>query len=234
MKPGTDPARRFMIVYAQSGFWSMGDGTGAGSFWRTPRALVERGHEVHMVLPAAARQQGGLEERDGIRLHRYPSKIDFVLPYAFLPVRIAARAWIYGAYQRIGTRSAMAVAREIGPDMILAFGTFEAPVAYKVARVLGVPNVTRLFGNSLSLTLNDSIRFRLNFPEVRAFRTPCARLILTNDGADGEAVARRCGVPAERFVHLRNGLDFEMFKPGPADPADFQAVSSPYLSRTGS
>jgi glycosyltransferase involved in cell wall biosynthesis len=61
----------------------------------------------------------------------------------------------------------------------------------------------------------------MNFPEVIAFRTPCSRLILTNDGANGEAVAARCGVSPERFVHLRNGLDFSHFTPGPPDPAVF-------------
>lgn len=224
MESRSHPARRFLIVYAQSGFWSMGEGIGAGSFWRTPRALVERGHEVHFVLPAPLGQAGGHVERDGLHLHFYASPIDFVLPMAPLPVRLAKRFSVHSTYQRIGLRSAMAVAEEIRPDIVLAFGTFEAPVAYKVARAIGVPNVTRLFGNSLSLTLGDPIRFHLNFPEVRAFKTPCARLILTNDGADGEKVARRCGVPPDRFVHLRNGLDFEMFKPGAADPAVFERL----------
>ena len=58
----------------------------------------------------------------------------------------------------VGTRTALEVARKIRPDMILAYGTFEAPVARRVAQRLGVPNVTRLFGNILSLNLNDSIR----------------------------------------------------------------------------
>ncbi len=227
MKSRSGPARRFLIVYAQSSFWSMGDGIGAGSFWRTPRALADRGHEVHIVLPAPPGQPGSVEEREGVRLHLYPSKTDFVLPMAILPVRLAMRAWIYSAYQRIGTRSALEVAGEVRPEIVLAFGTFEAPVARKVARALGVPNVTRLFGNSLSLTLGDPLRFHLNFPEVLAFRTPCARLILTNDGADGEAVARRCGVPPERFVHLRNALDFETFTPGPADPEIFRKLDLP-------
>jgi glycosyltransferase involved in cell wall biosynthesis len=216
-----------LIIYARSIFWSMGEGIGAGAFWRTPRALAERGHEVHIVLPAPAGQPGGEEVRDGVHLHRYPSKHEFVFPMAVLPVRLAMRVWIYSAYQRIGARTAMEVARAVRPDLVLAFGTFEAPVARKVAQALKVPNVTRLFGNSLSLTLRDPVRYHLNFPEVRAFRTPCARLILTNDGADGEAVAQHNGVPPERFVHLRNGLDFGLFTPGPAAPEVFQRLGLP-------
>jgi phosphatidylinositol alpha-1,6-mannosyltransferase len=72
--------------------------------------------------------------------------------------------------------------------------------------------------------LDKPIRFGLNFPEVIAFRTPCSRLILTNDGASGDTVAKRCKVPTDRFVHLRNGLDFEAFSPGPPDPEVFRRI----------
>ena len=220
-------ARRFLVIFARPSFWSMGEGIGAVSFWRTPTALAERGHGVHVVLPAGPGEGEGVTDRNGVHLHRYRSPVGFVPPYAVLPVRLALRVGIYVAYQRIGTRTAMQLAREVRPDLILAFGTFEAPVARRVARWIGVPNVTRLFGNSLSLTLNDPLRFWLNFPEVLAFRTPCERLILTNDGADGEVVARRCGVPPERFVHLRNGLDFDRFRPGPPDPEVWKRLDLP-------
>lgn len=200
---------------------------GAGSFWRTPRALVERGHEVHIVLPAEDVRSPGVEDRDGVKLHRYRSRIRFLPPYAALPLRLLLRVAVYSAYQLIGYSSALRVARAVRPDLVLAFGTFEAPVARRVGRALGIPNVTRLFGNSLSLTLEDPVRFHLNFPEVRAFRTPASRLILTNDGADGEAVARRCGVPPERFVHLRNPLDFSLYTPGPPDQVIWEQLGVP-------
>lgn len=219
--------RRFLIIYSLPGFWSMGEGMGAGSFWRTPNALVARGHEVHMVHPAAPGLPGGLEIVNGIICHRYPSNTDFVPRYATLPVRLVKRVAIWLEYQRIATRTGFEVAREVRPDLVLAFGEFEAPVARRVAHAIGVPNVTRLFGNGLSLTIHDPIRFNLNFPQVIGFRTPCDRLILTNDGADGEAVARRCGVPMDRFVHLRNGLDFDNFSPGPADPAVWRELDVP-------
>lgn len=222
-----DGPKRFLILYAQSSFWSMGEGMGAGSFWRTPRALAERGHEAHIVLPAPDAGSVGSEVRDGVTIHRYRSPIRFMPPYAVLPLRLLYRIAVYSAYQAVGYSSGMRVARAIRPDLVMAFGTFEAPVARRIGRALGIPNVTRLFGNSLSLTLHDPVRFHLNFPEVRAFRTPAARLILTNDGADGEAVARRCGVPRERFVHLRNPLDFTRYAPGPPDPAIWEQLGVP-------
>jgi glycosyltransferase involved in cell wall biosynthesis len=222
------PIRRFLIIYSLPGFWSMGEGMGAGSFWRTPTGLAARGHEVHISLPAEPGAPRRDEMMHGVHLHRYPCDLDFVPRFhSNLPVRLVKRVAIWLAYQRLGLREGLAVARELRPDLVIAHGEFEAPVARKVARSLGVPNVTRLFGNGLSVTLKDPIRFNLNFPQVIGFRTPCARLILTNDGADGEAVARRCGVPMERFVHLRNGLDFENFHPGPPDPGIWQRIGAP-------
>jgi glycosyltransferase involved in cell wall biosynthesis len=203
----------------------MGEGIGAGSFWRTPTALAARGHEVHILLPAEPGESGREDRVAGVHLHRYPTPIRFVPGvYSFLPVRLAARLFVYVAYQVIGARTALDFARRHPPDLVLGYGPFEAPAARRVARAIGIPNVTRLFGNSLSLTLRSPIKFNLNFPEVRAFKTPCARLILTNDGADGDVVARRCGVPSERFVHLRNGLDFDLFSPGPPDPVIRESI----------
>ncbi len=225
--PAAEEPKRFLILYAQPSFWSMGEGMGASSFWRVPRALAERGHEVHIVLPAERGDRPGIETREGVLLHRFRSRIRFMPPYAILPLRLLLRLAIYMAYQAIGYASAMRVARETRPDLVMAFGTFEAPVARRIGRALRVPNVTRLFGNSLSLTLNDPIRFHLNFPEVRAFRTPASRFILNNDGADGEAVARRCGVPRERFFHLRNPVDFSLYAPGPPDAAVWQRLAVP-------
>ena len=224
---GSASPKRFLIIYAQPSFWSMGTGIGAGSFSRTPRALAEKGHEVHVVLPAEKGAVAGEESWEGVRLHRFASKVSFQPPYAILPIRLALRATSYLSYQIVGMRTALEVARKVLPDIVISFGAFEAPVARRVARSLGVPNVVRLFGNGLSLTLHDPIRFRLNFPEVAAFRTPCARLILTNDGVNGQAVAERCGVPPERFVHLRNGLDFAHFTPGEPDPGLLRRLGVP-------
>lgn len=223
----TAKSRCFLIVYAQSSLWSMGKGVGAGAFSRTPRALAERGHEVHLVLPAEPGKPAAEWTEDKVHFHTYEAGEGFVASVGSLPVRLASRFKTYYSYLRVGTETALEVAQKIKPDLVLAYGTFEAPVARRVAQHLGVPNVTRLFGNILSLNLDDPIRFHLNFPEVRAFKTPCARLILTNDGARGADVARRCGVPDERFVHLRNGLDFSHFTPGPTSPAIWRSLGQP-------
>jgi glycosyltransferase involved in cell wall biosynthesis len=218
---------RVLVIYAQSVFWSMGEGRGAAIFTRLPEAIAMRGHEVRVCLPSVqAGTAGGLlgladglpagEPYHGFLLHHFPTRRGFV-PRADLPLvpRLRDRIDCWVRFQHWGERSAGALAAAFPPDLILGMGYYEAPVARKLARRLGVANVTRLFGNTLSLSLRSPLRFCANFPEVIALRTPADLVILNDDGASGEAVARQLRVPRDRFVHLRNGVDFARFHPGP-------------------
>ncbi len=219
---------RILIVYAQPVFWSMGEGRGAAIFTRLPEALALRGHEVRVclpaiqALPAPARPTANLlpaEPYHGFLLHHFPTQRGFV-PRANQPLapRLRDRLDCWLRFQRWGIRAAGAVADEHPPDLVLGMGHYEAPVARRLARRLRVPNVTRLFGNTLSLSLRSPHRFCANFPEIIALRTPADLIILNDDGASGEAVARRLRVAPERFLHLRNGVDFTRFRPGPPSP----------------
>lgn len=207
-----------LAVYAQPRLWSMGDGAGSISFTGTLESLAGRGHEVHVSLPAGEGENEGAEGYRGFTLHRRTAGARFV-PRASLPSPLRLweryRSWI--AYQHWAVAAALEVARTHPPDLLLALGSFEAPVASRVARKLGVPNVTRLYG--CWLRLDDRKRFYANFPEILAFRAPADLLLVTNDGSRGDEAARRLKVSRDRFVFVRNGLDFDRFRPGPGSEA---------------
>jgi glycosyltransferase involved in cell wall biosynthesis len=171
---------------------------------RTPRSNVG----LAETLPLA-------DPYHGFLLHHFPTRRGFV-PRADLPLvpRLRHRLDCWLRFQRWGERNARALAAAFPPDLVLGMGYYEAPVARRLGQRLGVPNVTRLFGNTLSLSLRSPFRFLANFPEVIALCTPANLVILNDDGANGEAVARRLHVPRDRFVHLRNGVDFARFRPG--------------------
>lgn len=229
---------KVLAIYALPSFWSMGEGKGATAFSRTLEALARAGHQVDVSLPAGTVEPGttdrSSEERApdgrssvfpaesfaGCTLHRAPTRRSF-LPDANLPLlrRLWSRWENWRAYQSWGYQAAAARARAVRPDLVLALGVFEAPVARRLAVEFGVANATRLFGNNLSLNLGDPLRYYANFPEIVAFRTRTRLLLLTNDGANGAEVARRCRVDPTVFHHLRNGLEFDRFSPGPRDSA---------------
>ena len=206
---------KVLALYSLPSFWSMGEGKGATAFSRTLEALARRGHEVRVLAPAEAGKGASIETFAGCTLIRRPAEASF-LPNPDLPLiaRLRERWTHWRAYQKWGLHEAMLLAREEKPDLVLSLGVFETPVAHHVARKIGTNNATRLFGNNLALNLDDPLRFYANFPEVIAFRTPTSLFILTNDGANGDAVARRCGVKRGVFHHLRNGLEFSRFIAG--------------------
>lgn len=222
-----------LVVYAQPVFWSMGEGRGAAIFTLLPEALARRGHEVRVSLPVpsgrSTRTDAPIEEGTipdsppAFHLHRHPAPRGYVPdPAQPLPARLADRLDCWLRYQREGYAAARRLSRQHPPDLVIGMGIYEAPVGRRLARALGVPNITRIFGTSLSLHLEQPLRFYANFPEVIALCTPCARLIWNDDGADGRAVARRLRLPDDRIRYLRNGVDFELFHPGPA-PMELRA-----------
>jgi glycosyltransferase involved in cell wall biosynthesis len=189
----------------------MGDGCGAESFYRAVHAYVEHGHRVRVLMPV-------------IGPRAVPAKTDGVsidsVPFTFDPMRDPAAgargfaSWMirYARFQRVMTRAGIESARAFRPDIVVGMGAYAAPVARRVATAARVPNVTRLFGQSLGRHLDangrvlDSVRFRTNVPELRAFRTPCSALVVHDDGARGDVVARRLGVADERFYYWRDGV----------------------------
>lgn len=200
----------------------MGEGSGAAIFTLMPAALARRGHEVRVSLPAArdsgvpAASETSGQPYHGFTLHRHPARRGYVPnPAQPMPTRLADRLECWLRFQREGYAAARRVSRSHPPDLVIGMGIYEAPVARRLARALRVPNVTRIFGTALSLHLDRPLRFYANFPEVIALRTPCARLIWNDDGADGRAVAARLRLPPERIAYLRNGLDLDRFRPGP-------------------
>lgn len=192
----------------------MGEGRGAIVFSRTLSSLARRGHDVHVSLPAGEDNRAVEEPYLGFVLHREPAdrRLDprVRLP---LPLRLWERYRVWTGYQRWALAAALRVAEAHPPDLVIGYGSFEAPVARKVAEIRRVPNVSRLFG--CWTNPDDWLRYHANFPEVRAFRTPADLLIVTNDGSEGDRMARKERFPPERFVFLRNGVEFPRFHPGP-------------------
>jgi L-malate glycosyltransferase len=221
------PRLKILVLYAQPTFWSMGEGRGTEIFTRLPEAMAARGHRVMVSLPGAAGEAvaAEIEHYHGFELHRKAAARSFVQNAQLrLPARLRDRLSCWRSYQRWALAAARRSCAETNPDLVLGMGIFEAPAAHRLAVELGVPCAVRLFGNNLSMNLHTPLKLYANFPEVIAFRTPADVLVLTDDGADGEAVARRLKVRARKFVHMRNGVDFDLFHPGPPSPEIRRAV----------
>jgi glycosyltransferase involved in cell wall biosynthesis len=201
-----------LVVYPWDSFWSMGEQSGVASFFNAAHTYSDRGHTVDVVLPGR-RNDPETERYHDMTLTRVPFDAD-PLDLGSRGVNgLIRRLWRYAAFRRKMAAAARRVSRERRPDVVVGLGSHAAPVACTVARTCGVPNVTRLFGQALILHMHDDgrirdpIRFYANFPEVVAFRTPCAAFIIHDDGSRGDLVARRFGVPPDRLHFWRDGVD---------------------------
>lgn len=226
-EPGVDRPLRVLGLYWQSSFWSMGRGIGASSFFLAPEAFARRGHEIHISMPRG-KGQLPVEEDEGILLHRYRAGISFDSnPKRPLPMRLASRLFRYLAYLVLGTWNGVRVGRRVGPDVVIGYHYHGAVPARWTARLLGVPNVTRLFGTQLNRILDDPLRRRGAFMQLLAFRTPTSVLIMHDDGSQGDRVAQRLGVPPERLRFWRDGYDPCLYADGERFPETRRELGIP-------
>lgn len=201
-----------LAVYPWHEFWSMGEGRGAASFHLSVTSFPRLGHEMHVLMPGPP---GGPAEEDyhGVHLHRMRTRVDFY-PEAWLGTALHHFA-IFGSYLYWFLRAVPAglrVAARLEPDVVVGMGALGAPVARLIARVRGVPNVTRLFGSELHQLRGDPLRLALRYREVAAFRTKASYIIAHNDGSGTDKAARGLGVNMDRFFHLYNGIDKDMYR----------------------
>jgi len=188
----------------------MGEQSGVASFFNAAHAYADHGHTVDIVLPGNRRAR---ENYRDMTLTRVPVDAD-PLDYGRGGVAgLAQRWWRYLGFRRAMLAAAREVSERRRPDVVVGLGPHAAQVARSVALSCGVPNITRLFGQALILHMHDDgrirdrVRFYANFLEVMAFRTPCAALIVHDDGSRGDLVAKRLGAPPNRLHFWRDGVD---------------------------
>jgi glycosyltransferase involved in cell wall biosynthesis len=196
-----------LALYSWPAFWSMGEGSGAPSFFLSVTAFPKHGHEMHVLMPGG-RDRPAEEDYHGVRLHRFRTNVDFnpdVGPSKLIQHLKIFLSYLYW-YLRV-VPAGIALARRLRPDVVFGMGAVATPTARIVARAVGVPNVTRLFGQGLGQVVGDRFRYSLRYPEIKAFRTPTSYLILHNDGSGGDGIARSQGVPDEKLRFWPNGND---------------------------
>jgi len=219
-RAAADAKLRVLGLYWVPSFWSLGRHMGASSFFLSIQAYARFGHEIDVSAPRAPGQPA-LEVDEGVRIHRYRGAINFESnPRRAAPIRIASRFIRYFYYLIIGTWNGVRLGRQVRPDLVVGYHYHGAPAAYLVGRLLGVPNMTRLFGTQLNRILDSPLKRITAFMQILALRTPASYIIMHDDGSEGDVIARRLGVPPERFRFWRDGTDYSLYRPD----ADLAAV----------
>jgi glycosyltransferase involved in cell wall biosynthesis len=211
--PAGDRPLRVLGLYWQPRFWSLGPRMGANSFFLAPQSFARFGHEIHVSAPRDSGQPE-VENDEGILIHRYRGAINFDSnAQRILPIRLTSRVFRYLYYLAIGTWAGWRLGRRVRPDIVIGYHYHAAVPAFWVARMLGVPNVTRLFGTQLNLILGSRLKLMGAFMQVFALKTRASYIIMHDDGSEGDEVARRLGVPEGKLRFWRDGFDPQMCRP---------------------
>jgi len=184
--------------------WGMGHRGGMPSVYWGQKGFVQAGHEVHLLVPGEKGHKEIVE--DGIHVHYFTIPLKpFSSKHIWLHRFSVKLYWCLFLF--LAARAAMDIGKTVKPDVVYGHTSYGAPVAWFVAKIYGIQNITRLYGTFLFPILSNPLRLIGKCEEVLAFKIPSSFLIVTDDGTGGMVVAERLKVPAEKVKCWRNGVN---------------------------
>lgn len=105
--------------------------------------------------------------------------------------------------------------------LVYGAGCLSTLVAGYLTDSEGIPSIGRLFGTYLYPYLKNPIRLLTKYEETWAFKkSGCTKYVITNDGTNGDIVARYFDIPGDRICFWTNGVEI----PPEAPPRDDEKV----------
>jgi len=129
-----------------SNLWGLKNNGGTPTLYNLIKGFVDAGNEVHLICPFDKSERIVLKN---LYFHQ------FKLPFNNLKsnIKILNRVHLkilYFLFILLATFKALKITKKIKPDIIYGFSAWGAPVGYLIGKIRKVPNITRLFGISLS------------------------------------------------------------------------------------
>ncbi|MGA2284810.1 MAG: glycosyltransferase family 4 protein [Dehalococcoidia bacterium] len=205
--------------------WSLADGGGAPSLYRTLKAYGERGHHVHYVGPTVGANHFGAVDEAAAEspLPQIPhvtfSRFDVPglprrFPWPSPALKLDQKMRFAAAFPFVAARRAEEALRASPFDLVYGYEVHGVLAARLLRRRWKLPAVSRFQGTVMYPALDNAfLRYR-RFEEVLALRAPADLYIMTNDGTRGDEVLARLNPGSQERVRFwRNGLDMDNLKP---------------------
>jgi 1,2-diacylglycerol 3-alpha-glucosyltransferase len=184
--------------------------SGMPTIYLTRKELIRRGHEVHYTIPDEGQDY---KEHIGVQVHRFWMPFYYDRPESkgkgigF----IVAKAQ-YLLFQVLGGRRLLRLARRMKPDLIYSHGPYGIPIGSFVAKLRGIPNISRTYGHVYASQYNWFQQL-LNFELPFSLRFPAALYVLGDDGTKVQELSNKWGVPQERAWYPVDGHDKYAYDP---------------------
>lgn len=167
------------------------------------RLVVEalsKKYNIHIIAPSGEAKSNG-----NIIYHRIPDT-QFINSSSRLS-NIINKKIFWFTFTRKAHEISLELNKQYNFKLVYGAGCNSVYAASYIGKYFGIPSVGRLFGTYLYPYLNNPIALLLRFDEVLAFKSPCTKFIITNDGTGGDEVAEHFDIPKERLHFWRNGVD---------------------------
>jgi glycosyltransferase involved in cell wall biosynthesis len=184
--------------------------SGMPTIYLTRKELIKRGHKVHYTIPNDGKDY---EQHEGVNIHRFWMPFYYDRPESFgggAGFFIAKMQYLF--FFLLGLLKMVGLAKKLKPDVIYSHGPYGIPVGSVVARLRGIPNVSRTYGHVYASTYT-SFQQILNFELPLSLKLPAALFIIGDDGTEVERLSKEWGVPSDKAHYLVDGHDKEKYDP---------------------
>jgi glycosyltransferase involved in cell wall biosynthesis len=177
----------------------------------TQREFVRQGHEVHYLIPGDKEKH---REHEGVKIHRF-----WIPMYERRPTRFGRGLWWlvsriqWFSFIFFGAVSMARLAKKVQPDVVYGHGPLCVPPAFLVAKLRGIPNITRTYGFVFA---RKYTRFQhlLNFDFALTLMLPAAAYIIGDDATCVKQLSNRFGIPMDRAYFWVDGHNKSPMKEG--------------------
>lgn len=209
--------------------WSMGEGKGAPTVYRTLKAFNDDGHTAHVVLPwpeggddASSSAGEALAALERVRFRRVP------WPRSARRRR-GDRNLFYRAWDRlqlsllfplVAAWEGRRILKREKIDVLYGYEVQGVLAANLLRRVKRLPLVARFQGSVLNPAQRDPLSLTRKIDHVIALKSSADLYIMTDDGTMGDVTLKRLNPSSgERLRFWRNGIDLERFRPANPEEA---------------
>ncbi len=185
--------------------------SGMPTIYLTRKELIKRGHEVHYTIPSDGKTY---DYHEGVLIHRFWMPFYFDRPETFgkgMGFIIAKLQYL--VFHILGAFKLARLAKKLKPDVIYSHGPYGIPVGSFVAKLRGIPNISRTYGFVYAATYT---RFQqlLNFELPYSLKFPAALYIIGDDGTRVMTLSKKWGVPQDKAHYLVDGHNKDVYDPG--------------------
>jgi glycosyltransferase involved in cell wall biosynthesis len=173
--------------------------SGTPAFRLIVEALSKK-YKIHMIAP-----EGKAKSDDAIIYYRIPNT-QFINGSSRL-ANIINRKLFWFTFTRKAHELSLDLNKKYNFKLVYGAGCNSVYTASYIGRYFKIPSVGRLFGTYLHPYLNKPVSLALRLEEVLAFKSPCTKFVITNDGTGGDEVAEHFKIPRGRLCFWRNGVE---------------------------